>query len=39
MISNKRVFVGRVRFSVIGRVGRIKVIGYGSKIEVEDKDR
>jgi len=36
-MSSERIFVGRVKFNVIGRVGRIKVVGYGGKTKVKGK--
>jgi len=37
MEFDKRVFVGRIRFRVIGRIGRIKVVSYGGKIKAKGK--
>jgi hypothetical protein len=35
MKEDKRVFVGRIKFSIIAKVGRIKGVNYSNK---EDKD-
>ncbi len=39
MEKSKKIFVGRIRFNVIARIGRIKGVEYGSKIEAKDTNR
>jgi hypothetical protein len=34
----RRVFVGRIKYPFIARVGRIKGVSSGSEVEVENKD-
>ena len=34
----RRVFVGRIKYLFIARVGRIKGVSCGSQVEVENKD-
>lgn len=36
-ISKSRMFVGKLKFKSIAKVGRIRGVYYSSKIEVEDK--
>jgi len=35
----KRIFVGRIKFKTIARVGRIKGVGYGGKIKNKGEGR
>lgn len=36
-MGSKGVFVGRIRFRFVIRVGRIKGVGFGGKVEGEDR--
>lgn len=36
-VETRRVFVGRIKYVFIARVGRIKGVGFGGKIEAENK--
>jgi hypothetical protein len=35
--EEKRVFVGRIRHFIVGRVGRIKGVYYGGEVKAENK--
>ena len=35
--ESRRIFVGRIRFSVIGRVGRIRVASRGGETEAKSE--
>jgi len=35
--ENRRVFVGRIRYPAVARVGRIKGVSCGSEIKAENK--
>lgn len=35
----RKVFVGRVRYGFVARVGRVKGVGYGREVEAENKGR
>jgi len=35
--DSRRVFVGRIKYPVIARVGRIKGVSCGSEIKTENK--
>jgi hypothetical protein len=35
--ETRRVFVGRIRYPYVARVGRIKGVDYGCKAKAEDK--
>lgn len=36
-VENRRVFVGRVRYASVARVGRVKGVSYGCEAKAEDK--
>lgn len=32
-----KLYVGRIKVRCLGRVGRVRVVGYGGKVKVESK--
>jgi hypothetical protein len=36
-IKNTRPYVGRIKIRSIARIGRIKVVDYGSKTKIKNK--
>jgi len=37
--ESRRVFVGRIRYGFVARVGRIKGVACGSEVKAENKSR
>lgn len=38
-MGSERIFVGRIRFRAIAKVGRIRGVWYSGKTEDKDKDQ